>query len=257
MGCGTETRWPLYPARWSHGGMTTPSVPTASRVRALARSAPWRFSTLHFTHRRSSGEEVEAWLQRPGLLRVRTAEGRIHVVDHRRPTRTVIGIGERARSRDVPAVLPGDVDVELDDDGFVTHRPDDLLFHADDPIWQSYDWVAMLDPVELSAGTRIDEVAATTRFGRATWWARMTAVDGYEPRCSCCPLLWGEVSERLEADAGGPTWRASRPDGEYPGSWLVGLDPETGVVVSTEPLGGDRDDLGFTVRIHEVDGPVD
>ena len=237
--------------------MTVATAPTAARVRALARSAPWRFTSLHFTHRRATGEEVEAWLRRPGLLRVRTAEGRTHVVDHRRPTRTVIGIGAGARSRDVPAVLPDEVDVELDADGFVARRPTDLLFCADDPIWQSYDWVAMLDPVELSSGTRIDEVAATTRFGRPTWWARMTAVDGYEPRCECCALLWGEVSERLEAACGGRTWRESQPDGEYPVSWLVGLDVATGVVVSTEPLGGDRDDLGFTVRIHEVDVPDD
>lgn len=46
---------------------------------------------------------------------------------------------------------------------------------------------------------------------------------------------------------------AVRPDLVYPDGWLVGLDFETGVVVSIEPVGGSRRDLGFTVEIHSVD----
>ncbi len=231
-------------------------APTESQFRALARSGPWRFTTLHLTHRRADGEQVEAWLARPGRLRVRTADGRVHVVDV--PPRTVNVIRLDAdRSEDVVARRPHDVEVRLDADGFVAERPRDHLLDTDDPMWRSYDWVAMLDPVELSVGTEVHELAETLRHGRTTWWARMVAVDGYEPRCSCCPLLWGEVSERLEAGAGGTTLAASRSDVEYPASWLVGLDLATGVVVSCEPLGGDRRDVGFTVTLHEVDAPPD
>src|SRR5699024_2296739 len=48
-----------------------PIAPSAEDFRALARSSPWRFTTLHFTHRRQraggsapAGEAVEAWLDR-------------------------------------------------------------------------------------------------------------------------------------------------------------------------------------------------
>ncbi|MCT1802932.1 hypothetical protein M3B51_09060 [Kocuria carniphila] len=48
-----------------------PIAPGAEDFRALARSSPWRFTTLHFTHRHQwvggsapAGEAVEAWLDR-------------------------------------------------------------------------------------------------------------------------------------------------------------------------------------------------
>ena len=57
-------------------GDALPETLTAEDFRALARSSPWRFSTVHFTHRRQrdsgstpSGAPVEAWLDR-GLGRV-------------------------------------------------------------------------------------------------------------------------------------------------------------------------------------------
>lgn len=238
---------------WSHERV--PDL-TEDSFRALARSAPWRFSTLRFTRSTARGESVEAWLARPGRLRVRTDDGRVHGVTGVPYTRDVLRLDGGPRRAWVP-VLPADVPVDLDDDGFVARRPGGTDVAYDDPMWQSYDWVAMLDPVELSAGTTVHELASTTRHGRPTWWARLSATEGYEPRCGCCPLLWGAVSERHEAGAGGPTWAARHPEVEYPASWLVGLDVGTGVVVSCEPLGGDRDDLGFTVTLHGVDEPMD
>jgi hypothetical protein len=95
-------------------------------------------------------------------------------------------------------------------------------------------------------------LAETARLGRRTLWAVARAVEGYDPRCSCCPLLWGEVSEHLLHGEPGQEY-AVRPDLIYPDGWLVGLDFETGVVVSCEPVGGSRRDLGFTVEIHSVD----
>lgn len=232
------------------------TAPTEDRFRALARSSPWRFTTLRFTHRRADGESVEALLRRPGWLRVRTGTGEVHVVTGVPYARQVLHL-DGSTSTPADDVLPADVAVDLDADGFVIARPTAAAVLWDDPMWRSFDWVAMLDPVELSTGTVVSELAATTRHGRETWWARMSATEDYEPRCGCCPLLWGQVSERLEGAAGGPTWAAQHPDVSYPGSWLVGLDVGTGVVVSTEPLGGDRDDLGFTVTIHAVDEPAD
>ena len=64
-------------------GDSLPEVPTADDFRALARSSPWRFTTVHFTHRRQrdagstpDGEPVEAWLDRRlGRVVVRSSGG--------------------------------------------------------------------------------------------------------------------------------------------------------------------------------------
>jgi hypothetical protein len=233
------------------GAVTTP---TADRYRALARSSPWRFTTLHLTRRDARGDVVEAWLRRPGRLRVRTGDGRIHRVEGVPHVRELIPLDGSPRRSWVP-VDPRDVPVELDADGFVRERPDRLDIGYDDPMWRDYTWVAMLDPVELSTGTVVHETAVTTRHGRTTWWARLTATEHYAPRCSCCPLLGGEAPVRPGAQAAGASDRATG-DAAHPGAWLVGLDLATGVVVSSRPLGGDRDDLGFEVTVHEVDDPM-
>lgn len=208
---------------------------TEQTFRRLTQSSPWRFRTLHFTWSPAGPafEQVEAWLRRPSLLRVRLPSGEEHHVN------------------ESSMVLPSDPDV--DEHGLVVSRPDGAWCGYDDPMWQTYTWVAMLDPRELAVGTTLTDLAESQRHGRRTWWAQMAAVDGaYTPRCGCCPLLWGEVSERAEAADGGPTLIRMQPDIEYPASWLIGLDVETGVVVSAEPLGGSRRDAGFTVTIHEV-----
>src|SRR4051812_38439267 len=99
---------------------------------ALARSSPWLWRTLHFTHRSGHLGEVEAWLRRPGRLMVRTADGTEHrVYEAPRP------------------VAPEDVEPFRRPDGLVAERPDGAEIDYDDPMWQSYSWVAMLDPVEL------------------------------------------------------------------------------------------------------------
>lgn len=217
--------------------------------RGLARSAPWRFSTLHFTHARRRGPTTtQAWLRRPGHLTVRDDRGLVHVVEgvpYSLAPYRAFG-GQQPWTPAPPQAMP----VQLDGDGFVIERPP---ADYDDPMWGSFDWVAMLDPVELSSGTVVEDLAETLRHGRRTWWARMAASADYEPRCGCCPLLWGRVSEDLEGRAGGPTVLAQEPDVVYPESWLVGLDVQTGVVVSREPVGGSRDDLGVSVMIHAVD----
>ena len=129
-------------------------------------------------------------------------------------------------------------------------------------MWQNYRWVAMLDPVELSHGVEVSEVQVRERFGRLTWTASVRARresiegagDGYDPRCSCCALLFGEVSQELEFGAGGPPPEA--PEGTaYPTAYWVSLDVVTGVVVDVEPQDGDRARTAFTNQIQEV-GPL-
>ena len=50
------------------GTSPLPVAPGPDDFRALARSSPWRFGTLHFTHRADGEDPVEAWLTRPGHL---------------------------------------------------------------------------------------------------------------------------------------------------------------------------------------------
>lgn len=228
------------------------SAVTEDAFRALARSSPWLFTRLHFTHRRRDGKgSVEAWLTRPGGLAVRTTDGQMHDLSI---TPGMVGWTEReGHWREDIRPVPSQFTPARRAHGLVSERPDDPAIHWDDPMWQSYDWVAMLDPVELSHHTAVRDLAVTSRHGRETWWAEVDALDGYSPRCGCCPLLWGAISERDEGAAGGPTWIARQADVTYPTAWLVGLDRQTGIVVDCTPIGGSRPDDGFTVTIHSVD----
>ena len=110
--------------------------------------------------RREQGGQVEAWIERPGRLLVRTPDGTDHLVTDELPrpvSSTTIG-------GPAPVVTPRwafDVPPTLRPDGLVDARPDELVAdfvarHSivyDDPKRHSYDWVAMLDPVGLSHHT--------------------------------------------------------------------------------------------------------
>ncbi|CAN7316718.1 hypothetical protein LJR027_001572 [Terrabacter sp. LjRoot27] len=224
-------------------------APTQREFRALARSSPWLFRTLHFTHHRGRGRAVEAWLSRPGRLAVVDADGRRHVSTGVPYARTSLTLdGSQPGWRVSP---PQDHEPRWRPDGLVERRPESFGVDYDDPLWGSYDWVAMLDPVELASGTRLTDLAATERHGRETWWAVAVGVEGYEPRCPCCPLLWGAESVLATGSPDTPL----RPPEDYP-EWLVGLDRQTGVVVSCAPVGDAGAESGFHVEIHEVDGPM-
>jgi hypothetical protein len=229
-------------------------VPTPDDFQALARSSPWRFRALHFRHR-DRDRTVEAWLHRPGRLLVRHPE-RGDTVETGVPySRGWVSMGEGKVSRPVP-VHPHDAVPQLCPDGLVARRPDDPAIEWDDPIYGSYQWVAMLDPVELSHHVSVSEVRETERAGRPTWWAHVEAAPGYEPRCGCCALLWSEISEVDEQVVGAPTVRATDPDVTYPDGYEIGLDLETGVVVSLRPVGGDHAHLWFEVDVVAVDSAV-
>ncbi len=126
-------------------------------------------------------------------------------------------------------------------------------------MYDDYQWVAMLDPVELSHHVTVADVEAGERLGRPVWRARVWAAPGYEPRCGCCALLWSEISEVDEQVIGGPTVRAEKPDVVYPDGWHVALDVGTGVVVELRPAGpahADHADRWFEVDVLAVDDGV-
>ena len=100
--------------------------PSADSFAALARSSPWRWSTLRFTERRSgpaARADIRAWLRRPDLLRVETAAGGlIQVVRERR----------QRGPQDGPRPI-------LRSDGLVDLRPDPPSFDSyDAPMFQAF-----------------------------------------------------------------------------------------------------------------------
>jgi hypothetical protein len=225
------------------------TAPSADAFAALARSSPWRWSTLRFTERRggpNARAEIRAWLRRPDLLRVETAAGGLLQVV-REPR-------QRWPQQDLPPVLRPDGLVEL--------RPDDGTHDA--PMFQDYFWVAMLDPVELAdardwdsggpAGPALDveDVTEVEHAGRLAWEAVVRPTDGYEPRCGCCPLLRTRRIDLLEYQDH-PQYVLTA----YPDAFRVRLDVGTGVCVFTEQLGGLTPGAGHEVRIEAVDEPMD
>ena len=193
-------------------------TPSPESFAALARSSPVRWSTLRFTERRRlRGEvrEVRARLRRPDLLRVETLDGALLQVVRESPQR----------------------------------RPDGLAHDA--PMFQDYFWVAMLDPVELSAGVVVDTVAEVVHAGRPAWEAVVRTTPAYEPRCGCCSLL-----RSLEVDVREYGPRSEHVLDEYPEAHRVRVDAGTGVCVLTEQLGGPTPGQGHDLRIEAVDEPM-
>ncbi|MCW2766812.1 MAG: hypothetical protein JWO11_2771 [Nocardioides sp.] len=231
--------------------------PTDDTIRALARSSPWRWTTLHFRHRGGYREaEVEAWVRRPGNLLVRTGDGQEHRVSGVPYGRMFVSTDpDFVRPVSVP---PQQVEPTLRPDGLVAERPASWDVDYDDPMWGNYRWVAMLDPVELShhvavADPRVDEVA-----GRPVWRSFLRAEEGYSARCggNCCELLFSDVSRRCEFDDPGDAPPA-RPGTTYPDCYDVSLDQQTGVVVRCHPVGGDADSPWLEVDILDVDTDLD
>lgn len=240
---------------------------TEDSFRALARSSPWRWASLHFT--RHSQPRVEAWVRRPGDLLVREAEGTgtQETFEHGAPyTRSEPGWASLAYLDDdsqpgraplpepFSTLDPRQVTPQLRPDGMVATRPDDIRIVYGDPMWQDYRWVAMLDPAELSSGTRISDLSTTTHRGRPGWRALARAAEAYDPTCGCCPLLRSEISERAEY-GDQPGW-TPRPD--YPDGFWVSLDLQTGIVMALSPFGGQHETLdSIDLEIHDVDTDLD
>ena len=198
---------------------------------------------------------MRAWLRRPDLLRVERLDGTVEqVVREERPRSAGMALTTDGGRPLPPLPRPGAVAPVYDPDGLVEQRPGGV--DCDDPMYQSYDWVAMLDPVELSAGVALESVREVTHRGRAAWEALAYPGVGYEPRCSCCPLLPSAESDRLEVEGGGVTFRDHDPGLVYADAHRVRLDSETGVCVLTEEIGGSRAGFGHDVAIEAVDEPM-
>jgi hypothetical protein len=254
------------------GGAAAPHTapvpePSADAFAALARSSPWRWSTLRFTVRWPGDPwahgAVRSWIRRPDSLRVETEDGSLLRAE-RTPPPTVRCYGpDGGSTRSMVWASQTDPPV-LRPDGFVEQRPDDPLLSYDDPMHESYHWVAMLDPAELADGrdpgsglpaaapVAYRELAEVEHAGRPAWEALVVPTATYEPRCGCCPLLRTRAVDEREYD--------DRPEhllAAYPDAFRVRLDVQTGVCVLTEELGGLHPGTGHDLRIEAVDEPMD
>jgi hypothetical protein len=239
--------------------------PSADDFRALARSSPWRWSTLRFTVRWSlaaHGERsLRAWLRRPDRLRVETDGGALVQVIRQERQRVSRLTTDGGRTADVPwAGDPGAPAPQLRPDGLVAQRPPSWAVDFDDPMHENYFWVAMLDPVELADGLAeertvdvpgldVDEVVVVEHGGRPAWEAVVRTTPHYEPRCGCCSLLRDRRVDELE-------WEGRNQLADYPEAYLVRLDVGTGVCVRTEAVGGSIAGQGHDLRIEAVDEPM-
>ncbi|MGY1592760.1 hypothetical protein ACI79D_12340 [Geodermatophilus sp. SYSU D00708] len=239
-------------------------MPDADAFRALARSSPWRWSTLRFAVRWPGNpwrpDTLRAWLRRPDLLRVETLDGRLLQVVREQRQQVGLLTTDGGRTVTLPWATEGPA-AAYRSDGLVARRPDDVSYDA--PMYQSYDWVAMLDPVELAdgrdpdtgapdlPGTEIDAVVEVEHGGRPAWEALVRTTPAYDPRCTCCTLLRSRHVDEAEAAAG----VVDAVLAEYPQRYRVRLDVGTGVCVWIDDP--ERLTPGLDLRIEAVDEPMD
>jgi hypothetical protein len=167
---------------------------TPDEVRELARSVPERWTELELVHR-SDWMDVRATLRHGELDGVRLSDGhRIH---------------ERGAPPSSWAVRPLE------------------------PYATNYQWSAMLDPYELTSGVQIIDPQHEELFGRPVVAFTARAEPGYDPVCSCCALVFSDISQLLEH---GDAWTTL--PGKPPDRVELALDLEVGIVVSSRHLGG-------------------
>ncbi|MFD4180816.1 hypothetical protein [Rhodococcus sp. NPDC058514] len=216
-------------------------TPAVTDFRALARSSPWRWSTLEFELDRS-GMVEHAWIARPDRLRVES-RGEVTQVQSEAQPFNRMGYSSNGRGTPIERVWPTDVDPTFDGSGLVSARPEDVAIDYDPPLHSDYFWVALLDPVELSDGVEIGGVREVTHHGRQAWEARVRPTPDYEPRCDCCALLSG--SGALDQVPWVPN-----------ADTVVRLDVQTGVCVSIRHLGDAWCGQEGEIRILAVDEPM-
>ncbi|PBC35886.1 hypothetical protein CJ178_31090 [Rhodococcus sp. ACPA4] len=232
--------------------------PTPARFRALARSSPWRWSSIQFEWKdRGAASADHVWIRRPDRFRIEGPDGTLR--DTRVSTRAFEGSfykeGSKGKWLPTPGIWPSETEPALNSEGLVTDRPGRSDIDFDAPFYTDYHWVAMLDPAELTdrglGGTDDDQtppveltgLRAVTHHGRAAWEATATPTPNYDPRCSCCSLLAGEPTDDQDR------WISES-------SSTIRLDVETAVCVFIEHL-DDPPRVDLDIKIIDVDGHYD
>jgi hypothetical protein len=248
------------------------AAPSPADFAALARSSPWRWTTLRFTVRWPGDlwrtQELRAWLRRPDRLRVETLDARLVQIVHESPQQVgvVTPHGDRYAATLSWWTASDAAQPPRRADGLVAARPERFStdFSYDAPMYRDYFWGAMLDPVELAdgrspdtdaslPGTEIDAVAQVEHAGRPAWEAILRRTPAYQPRCTCCSLLRSREVDLAEAESGAGDKVVLD---EYPEAYRVRLDVGTGVCVLTEPIGGGTPRSGHELQIEAAHEPM-
>jgi hypothetical protein len=186
------------------------------RFWALARSSPWRWSSLQFVRTRRGrdqfGDDVRAWLRRPGALRVEDLDGHLLQIEMGSAPRTV-GLLTSDGGRELPLRPPSSVTPVFGADGLVRERPSEWDVDFDDPLFQDYAWVAMLDPVELAdgedgrPGTTLEGLRTVElrgpAGGRCDRWPSTSPIPRVATACQRCTS-----AARAPADVREELWRS-------------------------------------------------
>ena len=230
--------------------------PTPERFRRLARSAAYRWRSLllegswgpHVTQSPAlavdnrMSDAIRLRVERPDRIRVETRDG--VVLQELRQGGLGSGAVLTSDGRSVPRVPPPPPVPELDEDGLVVSGRQPWNDGPDVPMWQDYRFVAALDPYELADGVDVLELATVAHGGRPAWEALLRPTAGYEPRCSCCPLMRTRETDLMEG---------LEPRPGYAEAHRVRLDVGTGVCVSAREIGGPGDGTGHDLVLVEVD----
>ena len=240
-------------------GTLVPMPVTPLSFARLAQSSPWRWRSLQLRYA-DSRYAVRAWVGRPRALRVETLDGRLvqAVTRSAHAVGSMISFGAGGLSGPVVRPWPWEVEVPLDAEGLVVRRPSAVEVELDDEIFQTYRFVAALDPAELASGVDLTDVREQVWRGRPVWEATARPTPAYLPRCTCCPLLPGVVAEGLFRAEGGGAEEPADTGERFPGwrdeEFFVRLDVATGVVAAVDRL--DRHDPAarLTLDIEVVDG---
>ncbi|MGV8873093.1 MAG: hypothetical protein ACOH2Q_11245 [Rhodococcus sp. (in: high G+C Gram-positive bacteria)] len=234
--------------------------PSVEQFRRLAQSSPWRWTTVEFEFLPTrQASPVHAWIRRPGSIRVETADGRVdEICCAEIPFDGRAMVYSDGISRQAQAQWASDATPVFDADGLVSALPsveDSWLVDWDDPFYQDYRWIAMLNPIEITRSphdhssaavvTELSDVRVVEHHGRSAWEVIARTTDRYIARCECCPLLSGHYDYEVD------TWNPGPPV-------TVRLDVQTGICVHIGPAGDNpTDDCDLDVNILAVDVPID
>ena len=236
-------------------------TPSVEQFRRLAQSSPWRWRTVELAFVRAGHTSpVHAWIRRPGYLRVENAAGEVVELSSAAiPFDGRAAVFSNGADADRPSALwASDTTPVFDADGLVSALPsetDSWFVDWDDPFYENYQWIAMLNPIELTrsphdhssaaTGTAISEVELVEHGGRQAWEATVCTTPEYDARCECCALLSGYY----DFDTG--HWVPGPPVS-------VRLDVQTGICVYVGPTTeGPTDDCDIDVTILAVDEAMD
>lgn len=256
--------------------------PTHDSFRALARSSPWLWRSLTFRFRIVQCPDelsdvapvtLRAYVRRPAGLRVESlngdAEYALDSSEEKPPGVFALVAVSGDTPEDFPVPVPSEPIWWTDPNatqptcdpvsGLLPTHPDlGFMEEVDDVMYGNYRWVAMLNPVELADGApegdlrsdryppvTIDELAREVWDDRVVWKATLRPTQYYDPRCSCCPLLWSRESDALEDSV--------EPDPSvYPTAHEIALDVETGVCTFSREIGGSHPGRGHQMHIESV-----